>query len=91
MPDHSNKSVYLGPARPFNLPIMPNAILADYPEKVFPDLTRHFEKYPNFSKLFVSVNDLPEARVAIKTPGSPLSLISKEIGNASDEFKKTAE
>lgn len=88
MPDHSKKSVYLGPARPFNLPLMPNAILADAPEKVFPALTEHFEKHKNFKKLFVPVSDLASARAAMKTPGSGLSIISSEIGNASAEFKK---
>lgn len=87
MPDHSKKTFYLGPSKPFNLPLMQNSILADAPERVFPQLAPFFEQHRNFKKLFVPVAELASARASLKLPGSRLSIISAEIGAASSAFK----
>lgn len=82
------KNVYVGPPRPFNLPLMPNSILADAPETVFPPLRQLFARHENFRKLFVPVADLAKARAALKLPGSSLSGIAREIGHASQAAKQ---
>lgn len=74
--------VYVGPARPFGLPIRHNAILADSPQIVFPQLSSLFGQHRNLHRLFVPVNRLAEARAALKQPGSPLCLWSEEIKKA---------
>lgn len=84
----SGKNVYVGPGKPFNLPLMANAILADAPEKVFPPLKQLFAEHENFRKLFVPVADLAKARAALKMPGSGLSRIAREIGQASQAAKQ---
>lgn len=88
MPGNYEKTVYIGPARPFGLPLMPNAILAGTPDRIFPQIREHFERHPNFRKLFVPVAALASGRAAIKTPGTGLSIIAREIGEASAAFRK---
>lgn len=83
-----NKYVYLGPARPFGLPLMPNAILAGKAEDVFPEAQPFFGEHKSFRRLFVPVAELASARAAMATPGSPLALYRDEIKAASDAFKK---
>ncbi len=79
--------VYVGPDRPFGLPIMRNTILAGEPEDVFPDAWTPLREHRNFRKLFVPVSELAGARAALKKPGTPLYLFSQEIKKASDDFK----
>ena len=78
--------VYLGPNRPFDLPLKSGAILGDDPEKVFPGIEEDFEKQPFFRRLFIPVNPpqgLVEARRQLKDPKSPLSYFYNEIQAAS--------
>lgn len=78
-------NIYLGPNRPFGLPIMKNSILADEPEKVYPALAPLFEKNRAFKKLFVPVGGLAEAKRALANPASPLAIIASEIKKAGQE------
>ena len=48
--------MYLGPSRPFGLPLMRNAILRGKPEEVFPVLADLFEEHPELRTLFVPVH-----------------------------------
>ena len=83
--------VYIGPNRPFELPIMRNAILAGAPEAVFPQLTPLLEEHKSFRKLFVPVSGLAQARASLNQPGSALAAFSAEIKKASDNFKAAKE
>lgn len=84
----SKKLVYIGPSRPFGLPVMQNAILAGEPEEVFPQSAKFLEEHRNFRRLFVPVPDLAAARAALGKAGSPLSLCLDEVKKASDDFKR---
>lgn len=87
MPDHSEKVMYVGPSRPFGLPLMRNAILAGEPEKIFPALTPFFAEHAPFKKLFVPVPSLAHSLAAMRQPGSALRLWSDHIRAASDTWK----
>lgn len=87
MNDKKQIFVYVGPNRPFNLPLMRNTILSAKPEQVFPTLGKLFEEYKQFKKLFVPVSELAQARDALKKSGSALSLWSGQIKAASETFK----
>lgn len=82
--------VYLGPSRPFGLPIMKNAILAGEPEVVFPQGAAIFEKHKNLRRLFVPVKELAIARAALANAGSALSLAAAQVKKESDEYRKEA-
>lgn len=79
--------VYVGPSRPFNLPIMGNAILASEPERVFPAIKPFFDTHRQFKKLFVPVDKLAQTRQALKDPGSAISIWRDQIREASENMK----
>lgn len=83
----SKKYVYMGPGKPFGLPIRHRAILAGEPAEVFPDLAQLFERHRNFQRLFVPMENLASAMLAVKKPGSALSIYSNEISAASAAVK----
>ena len=63
--------MYLGPSRPFGLPLMRNAILRGKPEEVFPVLADLFEEHPELRTLFVPVDgDLATARMLLTMRGT---------------------
>lgn len=77
--------VYLGPNRPFGLPLKKNAILADSPEKVFPALDALGKKHPGLLRLFAPVdpaNGLAQARRLLREPGSALNIYYETIAKA---------
>ena len=80
--------IYVGPSRPFGLPIMRNAILAGEPDTVYPSAKPFFEEHKEFKKLFVPANQLAQARAAMREPGSALSLWGERIKEASDNFNR---
>lgn len=82
--------VYVGPSRPFGLPLMKNAILAGEPEAVFPQGANIFEKHKNLRRLFVPVKELAVAQAALKNSGSALSLAAAQVKRESDEYIKEA-
>ncbi len=86
-----SKVMYLGPARPFDLPINTRAVLAGRPEEVFPDIAPRFEQYPSFRKLFVPIQDIPRAKAQLALEGSALFTTSKNIKAASDAWRKDRE
>ena len=66
------QKIYLGPDRPFGLPLMKNAILAAEPEKIFPQAKKYLADR-SFRRLFVSPENLAEARKAVNSPGSVMN------------------
>lgn len=81
--------MYLGPSRPFGLPLMRNAILRGKPEEVFPVLADLFEEHPELRTLFVPVDgDLATARMLLATPGTALHKAYAAIKAASDKARK---
>ena len=83
-----NKVMYLGPARPFELPINTRAVLAGKPEEIFPDLAPRFAEYPTFHKLFVPINEVPLAKAQLAREGTTLAVIYKTVKTASDAWRK---
>lgn len=84
----NKKLMYLGPARPFDLPINTRAVLAGKPEEVFPDIAPRFEQYPSFRKLFVPIAEIPKAKAQLALEGSALFTTYKTIKAASDAWRK---
>lgn len=74
---------YVGPARPFGVPIMPNAILRGEPCAVIPALVPAMQKHPALRRLFVPVAQLAQARQELARPGSGLAIIHRDISAAS--------
>lgn len=77
--------VYLGPDRPFGLPLKKNAILADAPEKVFPALEKPGREHPGLLRLFVPVDPaslLVRARRQLRESGSVLGITYEAIAKA---------
>ena len=81
--------VYVGPPRPFGVPLMPNAVLRGEPSAVIPALAPVFVRHPALRHLFVPVAGLAEARRALQTPGSGLAVIHRDI-KAADAKARTA-
>lgn len=74
---------YVGPARPFGVPLMPNAILRGEPTAVIPALAEPMQEHPVLRRLFVPVAGLAQARQELAKPGSGLSIIYRDIQTAS--------
>lgn len=79
---------YVGPARPFGVPLMPNAILRGEPVAVIPDLGPQMEEHPTLRRLFVPVAELAKARQELASPGSGLGIIYRDIQTASAKARK---
>lgn len=81
--------IYLGPSRPFGLPLMRNAILRGKPEEVFPVLADLFEEHPELRTLFVPVDgDLATARMLLTMQGTALHNAYAAIKSASAKARK---
>lgn len=79
----TTKYVYVGPDRPFGLPLTRNTVLAGEPESVLPALKPFFADHPQFRRLFfVPVAELAQARQALATPGTPQALFSEQLKKA---------
>lgn len=74
---------YVGPARPFGVPLMPHAILRGEPVTVFPALEKPMQEHPALRRLFVPVADLARARQELARQGSGLCIIYRDIQTAS--------
>lgn len=82
------KMMYLGPNRPFNLPIPARAVLAGTPDQVFPGIAQRMASHPELRLLFVPIRDVPKAKAQLALPGSRLSTIYNKIKSASDAWRK---
>ena len=81
--------MYLGPSRPFGLPLMRNAILRGKPEEVFPVLADLFEEHPELRTLFVPVDgDLATARMLRTMPGTAMYQAYVAVQDASVKSRK---
>lgn len=80
-----SKLMYLGPSKPYGLPIRKNAILAGPPEAVFPQSAEVFREHPLLRKLFVPVESIPQAKGQLAIEGSTLATIYKTVSSESRE------
>lgn len=85
---NNKKLMYLGPARPFGLPLNSRAVLAGDPEQVFPETANAFAQHPSLRKLFVPIADIPKAKAQLALEGSGLFTVYKNIKAASDAWRK---
>ena len=65
-----NRRIYIGPSRPYGLPLMNAAILL--PGAPVPGLDKAREKHPQLAQLFVPIENLAIARRQVMQNGSPL-------------------
>ncbi len=85
---NDKKLMYLGPARPFDLPVNTRAVLAGTPEQTIPGIREKFEQYPSFRRLFVPISEIPKAKAQLALEGSGLFTVYKNIKAASDTWRK---
>ncbi|MBQ3059609.1 MAG: 50S ribosomal protein L37 [Desulfovibrio sp.] len=88
IPVSVRQKVYVGPSRPFGLPLMTNAILRCEPEQLFPSITGLFEAHPAFKRLFVPVPQLAQARKRLGMAGSDMASAHAAITKASADARK---
>lgn len=62
--------MYIGPDRPFGLPLRHNTLLRGAPEKAFPALGALLAEHEDLRTLFVPVEDLATARMLLAMPGT---------------------
>lgn len=75
--------VYVGPARPFGVPLMPHAILRGEPAAVIPSLGPVIQDHPALRRMFVPVTRLAQARQELANTGSGLAITYRNIQTAS--------
>ena len=80
--------MYLGPNRPFGLPLVTRAIFRGAPEYTFPQLAAPFARHKELRSLFVPVADLATSRMLLATPGTALHKAYAAIKAASDKARK---
>lgn len=81
--------MYLGPSRPFGLPLMRNAILRGKPEEVFPVLADFFEEHPELRTLFVPVDgELATSRMLLTMRGTVMYQAYVAVQDASIKSRK---
>ena len=76
--------MYLGPNRPFGLPLVTRAIFRGDPEKTFPQLSALFE----LRTLFVPVAELATSRMLLTMQGTALHNAYAAIKSASAKARK---
>ena len=81
-------AVYVGPDRPFGLPLRTNAILRGEP---LPQLEAVIAAHPDMRKLFVPVEALAETRLQLRKEGSGMQRLFSEISEASRKARKAKE
>ena len=74
-------TVYVGPDRPFGLPLRTSAVL----------LAAVIEANPDLKKLFVPVEELAETRCQLRKEGSGMQRLFKTINEASRKARKAKE
>lgn len=83
----AKKLMYLGPMRPFDLPLTTRAVLCGEPEEVYPELAQRLSELPSLRKLFVPIADIPKAKAALAMDGSPLNAAYKNVQAAVAEWR----
>lgn len=78
-PAGARPRVYIGPSRPFGLPLVTGAIFAGDPGYALAALKFHLQGDPDFSRLFVEPARLAAARAAIAQKGTPLNIIFERV------------
>ena len=81
-------TVYVGPDRPFGLPLRTSAVLRGEP---LPQLAAVIEANPDLKKLFVPVEELAETRCQLRKEGSGMQRLFKTINEASRKARKAKE
>lgn len=80
--------MYLGPNRPFGLPLVTRAIFRGDPEKTFPQLSALFEQHKELRSLFVPVAELATSRMLLTMQGTALHNAYAAIKSASAKARK---
>lgn len=62
--------MYIGPDRPFGLPLRHNTLLRGAPEEAFPALGGLLTEHEELRTLFVPVSELATARMLLTMPGT---------------------
>lgn len=79
----SGQCMYIGPSRPFGLPLMRHAILRGAPEAIHPGLSDLFAAHPPLRDLFVPIAQLADARRLLGIAGSSFHLAFEAVKSAS--------
>lgn len=83
----SEKVMYLGPNRPFDLPLATRAVLNGAPEQVFPQAEPFLAAHPDLRKLFIPILSIPAAKAQLALEGSPLYTAYHNIRAAHDAWR----
>ena len=81
-------AVYVGPDRPFGLPLRTSAVLRGEP---FPQLAAVIEAHPDLKRLFVPVDELAQTRRRLRETGSGMQRLFQTISEASRKARKAKE
>lgn len=71
------RSIYVGPARPYGLPLMNRAVLM--PGAAVGGLKEALAAHPALGKLFVGIDALASARAALLRDGDPLRVAYETV------------
>ena len=80
--------MYLGPNRPFGLPLVTRAIFRGDPEETFPQLSALFKQHKELRTLFVPVAELATSRMLLTMQGTALHNAYAAIKSASTKARK---
>ena len=75
--------MYIGPNRPFDLPLRHNTIVRGAPEEVFPALGSLLAEHEDLRTLFVPVDELATARMLLAMPGTAMHKAHAAVAAAS--------
>lgn len=81
-------TVYVGPDRPFGLPLRNSAVLRGEP---LPQLAAVIEANPDLKRLFVPIGKLAETRRQLREAGSGMQRLFQNISKASRKARKAKE
>lgn len=81
------KLMYLGPARPFGLPLQTRSVLSGEPCEIFPQIEPFMAKHPELDRLFVPIPEIPKAKAQLALDGSRLNAAYKSVKAASDAWR----
>lgn len=84
-----NRTIYIGPARPYGLPLMNRAILL--PGATIPGLDKAREAHPQLQRLFVPIENLAASRKMLEENGSPLQRAYADVLHESMALRNNAE
>ncbi len=81
-------TVYVGPDRPFGVPMRRNSLLIGNP---FSQLENVLKEHPEIQDLLIPVEKLAETRLQLRTKGSRLQRLFVTVSEASRKVRKPKE